>query len=48
MTKCLHTNMTQDCLNDTFSVETLCSQIEREHYQRCQTKVIQNLRRFWY
>jgi hypothetical protein len=28
---CLHTDMTQDCIHNSFSVETLCSQIEREH-----------------
>ena len=26
---CLHTNMTQDCFHDSFSVETLYSQIDR-------------------
>jgi len=36
---CLHTNMTQDCFHDSFSVETLYSQIEREGWQRCQRKV---------
>jgi len=36
--KCLHTNMTKECFYDTFSDETLCSQIERESYQLCQTK----------
>jgi len=30
--------MTKECFYDTFSVETLCSQIEGEHCQLCQTK----------
>ena len=38
--KCLHTNMTQDCFHDWFSVKTLCSQIDREGCQCCQTKVV--------
>jgi len=30
--------MTKECFYDSFSVETFCSQIERELCQRCQTK----------
>jgi len=41
--------MTQDCFFDTFSVETLCSQAERERYQHCQTKVVESFRwHFWH
>jgi len=30
--------MTKECFYDIFSVETLCSQIERQRSQLCQTK----------
>jgi len=44
--KYLHTNMTQDCFLDSFSVETLCSQIERADSQRCQTNVTKSCHLF--
>jgi len=28
----------KECFYDSFSVETLCSQIETDHYQHCQMK----------
>jgi len=31
--------MKQDCFHDSFSVETLCSQVEREGCQRWRTEV---------
>ena len=40
--------MTQDCFHERYDVETMCSQIEREGCQRCQKKVYQCRRQFFW